>query len=60
MTNHDTYDMQILKALRDISKSIQSLEKTIRDVERARQQFISIYNSSDENDEFINNVTNNN
>ena len=37
MTNHDTYDMQILKALRDISKSIQSLEKTIRDVERARQ-----------------------
>ena len=27
MTNHDTYDMQILKALRDISKSIQSLEK---------------------------------
>ena len=60
MTNHDTYDMQILKALRDISKSIQSLEKTIRDVERARQQFISIYNSSDENEEFINNVTNTN
>ena len=58
MNNHDTYDMQILKALRDISKSIQSLEKTIRDVERARNQFISIYNSSDENDEFIKNVTN--
>ena len=51
MTNHDTYDMQILKALRDISKSIQSLEKTIRDVERARQQFIPIYNLSDENEE---------
>ena len=60
MTNHDAYDKQILKALRDISKSIQSLEKTIRDVERARQQFISIYNSSDENEEFINNVTNTN
>ena len=60
MTNHDTYDMQILKALRDISKSIQSLEKTIRDVERARNQFISIYNSSDENEEFINNDTNTN
>ena len=60
MTNHDTYDMQILKALRDISKSIQSLEKTIRDVERARQQFITIYDSSDENEEFINNVTNTN
>ena len=37
MTNHDTYDKQILKALCDISKSIQSLEKTIRDVEKARQ-----------------------
>ena len=60
MTNHDTYDMQILKALRDISKSIQSLEKTIRDVERARQQFITIYNSSDENEESIKNVTNTN
>ena len=51
MTNHDTYDMQLLKALRDISKSIQSLEKTIRDVEKARQQFITIYDSSDENEE---------
>ena len=60
MTNHDTYDMQILKALRDISKSIQSLEKTIRDVEKARQQFIPIYNSSDEDEEFIKNVTNTN
>ena len=60
MTNHDTYDMQILKALRDISKSIQSLEKTIRDVERARQQFITIYVSSDENEESIKNVTNTN
>ena len=60
MTNHDTYDMQILKALRDISKSIQSLEKTIRDVEIARNRFISIYNSSDENDEFIKNVNNTN
>ena len=60
MTNHDTYDMHILKALRDISKSIQSLEKTIRDVERARQQFIPIYNSSDENEESIKNVTNTN
>ena len=60
MTNHDTYDKQILKALRDISKSIQSLEKTIRDVERARQQFITIYDSSDENEEFIKNVTNTN
>ena len=60
MTNHDTYDKQILKALQDISKSIQSLEKTIRDVEIARNQFISIYNSSDENDEFIKNVNNTN
>lgn len=60
MTNNDTYNKQILKALRDISKSIQSLEKTIRDVERARQQFISIYNSSDENEESIKNVTNTN
>ena len=60
MTNHDTYDMQLLKALRDISKSIQSLEKTIRDVEKARNRFIPIYNSSDENEEFINNVTNTN
>ena len=60
MTNHDTYDKQILKALCDISKSIQSLEKTIRDVERARQQFITIYDSSDENEEFIKNVTNTN
>ena len=60
MTNHDTYDMQLLKALRDISKSIQSLEKTIRDVERARQQFITICNSSDENEEFIKNVNNTN
>ena len=60
MTNHDAYDKQILKALRDISKSIQSLEKTIRDVERARQQFITIYNSSDENEESIKNVTNTN
>ena len=51
MTNHDTYDKQILKALQDISKSIQSLEKTIRDVEIARNQFIAIYNSSDENEE---------
>ena len=51
MTNHDTYDKQILKALQDISKSIQSLEKTIRDVEIARNQFITIYNSSDENKE---------
>ena len=60
MTNHDTYDMQILKALRDISKSIQSLEKTIRDVEKARQQFIPICNLSDENEEFIKNVNNTN
>ena len=60
MNNHDTYDKQILKALRDISKSIQSLEKTIRDVEIARNQFIAIYNSSDENEEFIKNVTNTN
>ena len=60
MTNHDAYDKQILKALRDISKSIQSLEKTIRDVERARQQFITIYDSSDENEESIKNVTNTN
>ena len=60
MTNHDTYDKQILKALQDISKSIQSLEKTIRDVEIARNQFISIYNSSDENEEFIKNVNNTN
>ena len=60
MTNHDTYDKQILKALQDISKSIQSLEKTIRDVEIARNRFISIYNSSDENDEFIKNVNNTN
>ena len=60
MTNHDTYDMQLLKALRDISKSIQSLEKTIRDVEKARQQFITICNSSDENEEFIKNVNNTN
>ena len=60
MTNHDTYDMQLLKALRDISKSIQSLEKTIRDVERARHQFITIYDSSDENEESIKNVTNTN
>lgn len=60
MTNHDTYDKQILKALQDISKFIQSLEKTIRDVERARQQFITIYDSSDENEEFIKNVTNTN
>ena len=60
MSNHDTYDKQILKALRDISKSIQSLEKTIRDVEREKQQFITIYDSSDENEEFINNVTNTN
>ena len=60
MTNHDTYDMQILKALRDISKSIQSLEKTISDVEKARQQFITICNSSEENEEFIKNVNNTN
>ena len=60
MSNHDAYDKQILKALQDISKSIQSLEKTIRDVERARQQFITIYDSSDENEEFIKNVTNTN
>ena len=60
MNNHDAYDKQILKALRDISKSIQSLEKTIRDVEKARQQFITICNSSDENKEFINNDTNTN
>ena len=60
MTNHDTYDKQILKALQGISKSIQSLEKTIRDVEIARNQFISIYNSSDENEEFIKNVNNTN
>ena len=60
MTNHDTYDKQILKALQDISKSIQLLEKTIRDVEIARNQFISIYNSSDENEKFIKNVNNTN
>ena len=60
MNNHDAYDKQILKALRDISKSIQSLEKTIRDVEIARNQFIPIYNSSDENEKFIKNITNNN
>ena len=58
MINHDTYDKQFLKALQDISKSIRSLEKTIRDVERARQQFITIYDSSDENEEFIKNVNN--
>ena len=60
MTNHDTYDMKNLKTLRDISKSIKSIKKTIRDVERARQQFITIYDSSDENEEFIKNVTNTN
>ena len=60
MNNHDTYDKQILKALQDISKSIQTLEKTIRDDEIARNQFIAIYNSSDENGEFIKNVTNTN
>ena len=60
MNNHDAYDKQILKALRDISKSIQSSKKTVRDVERERQQFIPIYNASDENDEFIKNVTNTN
>lgn len=48
MANHDNYDKQILKALCEISKSIQSLEKTIKDVEKSRRQFITICNPSDE------------